>query len=190
MWLKGGRAMGPSALVGVIALIAIEYAASGGKLTGGAPTGAAPISALPRADPTFHARLVRGMCLGACPNYTVEIDAAGLVTFTGDRSTIEPSVACQGRRQWRAAPAAVARLQARVDASGFFGFKDAYVGDMTDMPRFSVTVTRGGRTKTVTDYIGLTVGMPKAMVDLEDAIDIAAGDRACVETSAASVKAR
>jgi hypothetical protein len=39
MWLKGVRAMGPSALVGVIALIAIEYAASGGKLTGGPTVG-------------------------------------------------------------------------------------------------------------------------------------------------------
>jgi hypothetical protein len=174
MWLKGGRAMGSSALVGVIALIAIEYAAAGGKLTAGPP----------RADPTFHVKLERGMCLGACPYYAVEIDAGGLVTFTGDKSTIEPSVPCLGRRQWRIAPAAVAQLRERVDASGFFGFKDEYAGEVTDMPRFSVTVTRNRRTKTVSDYVGLMVGMPRAMVDLEDAIDIAARDRACVETPA------
>jgi hypothetical protein len=170
MWLKGGRAMGPSALVGVIALIAIEYAAAGGKLTDGRP----------RADPTFHVKLVRGMCLGACPNYAVEIDANGLITFEGAKSMIEPSVPCHGRSQWRIAPAAVAQLRDQVDASGFFGFREDYAGAVTDMPRFSVTVTRNGRTKTVSDYVGLSVGMPHAMVDLENAIDVAAKDRACV----------
>jgi hypothetical protein len=172
--------MGPSAIVGVVALIAIEYAANGGQLTGKPPP----------ADPTFRVMLARGMCLGACPRYTVEIDSTGVVTFTGAKSTIEPSVPCLGRRQWRVAPAAVAQLQRQVDASGFFGFKDAYAGEITDMPRFSVTVTRGGRTKTVSDYVGLMVGMPKAMDDLENATDIAAHDMACVETPAATVKAR
>jgi hypothetical protein len=51
---------------------------------------------------------------------------------------------------------------------------------MTDMPTFTVTVTRRGSTKTVTDYVGLSVGMPQAMVDLENAIDETANDRACV----------
>jgi hypothetical protein len=180
MWLKTGRAMGPSAIVGVVALIAIEYAANGGQLTGKPPP----------ADPTFRVMLARGMCLGACPRYTVEIDSAGLVTFTGAKSTIEPSAPCLGRRRWRVPPAVVTQLQRQVDASGFFGLKDEYAGDVTDMPRFSVTVTRGGRTKTVSDYVGLTVGMPKAMADLEDDIDIAAHDMACVETSAAPAKAR
>jgi hypothetical protein len=179
MWFKGGRSMGPSALVGVIALIAIEYAANGGQF---APA--------PRADPKFRARLVRGMCLGDCPSYAVEIDAGGLVTFTGAKSTIEPSVPCLGRRQWRVTPAAVTQLRDKVDGSGFFSLRDAYTGHMTDMPQFSVTVTRNGRTKTVTDYLGLTVGMPKAMIDLEDAVDIAARDRACVDPAAARVKAQ
>jgi hypothetical protein len=179
MWFWGGRSMGPSAVVGVIALIAIEYAANGGQLTARAP----------RPDPTFRARLVRGMCLGACPSYAVEVDANGLVAFTGARSTIEPSVPCLGRRQWRVTPAAVTRLQDEVDASGFFGLRDAYTGHMTDLPQFSVTVTRNGRTKTVTDYLGLTVGVPKAMVDLENAIDVAARDPACVDPAAAPVKA-
>jgi len=180
MWFKGGRSMGPSALVGAVALIAIEYAANGGQLT----------AKLPHADPTFRAELTRGMCLGACPRYAVEVDSTGLVTFAGAKSTIEPSVPCLGRRQWRVPPTVVAQLERQVDASGFFGFKDEYAGAITDMPRFSVTVTRNGRTKTVSDYVGLMVGMPKAMADLENAIDIAAHDMACVETPAAPVKAR
>jgi hypothetical protein len=170
MWLKSGRSMGPSALVGVAALIAIEYAVGGGRLT------ARPASP----DPTFYARLARGPCLGSCPDYSVDIDAAGDVHFLGAQSATGPGVPCQGWHRWNVGPAAAAGLEAKVDASGFFGLEDAYRATITDLPTFTVTITRGGRTKTVVDYIGVSVGMPRAMVDLENAIDRAANDRACV----------
>jgi hypothetical protein len=169
MWLKGGRSMGPSALVGAIALIAIEYAASGGRFT-----------ARPSPDPTFSARLERGPCYGSCPSYSVAVDATGAVRFVGEKSVTGSGVPCQGERRWKIPASAVAKLEAKVDASGFFGFKPAYRAGMTDMPTFTVTVTRRGSTKTVTDYVGLSVGMPQAMVDLENAIDETANDRACV----------
>lgn len=174
MWFKGGRAMGPSALVGVIALVVIEYAANGGAL----------VARPPPSDPTFHARLERGLCYGACPVYTVDIDATGAVTFVGRKSATEPSAPCQGERHWRTPPAAVAKLEAQVEASGFFGFKDAYRANVTDMPTFTVTITRAGRSKTVVDYLGLSVGMPKAMVDLENAVDLAANTHDCVVAAA------
>ena len=140
------------------------------------PGSAAP----PASDPSFRVKLARGVCLGSCPVYEVEIDAAGLVTFTGSKSNLAPSVPCQGKRQWRIAPATVDQLRSLVDRSGFFGFSDRYTGGVTDMPAFAVTVTRNGRTKSVTDYVGLMVGMPRAMVDIENAIDAAANDKACV----------
>ena len=169
MWLKGGRSMGPSVLVGVFALVAIEYVASGGRFTAGPP-----------ADPNFSAQLVRGPCYGSCPSYSVTVDAAGAVRFVGEKSGAGRRAPCQGERRWRISANAVAALEARVDASGFFGLQRAYRAHMTDMPTFTVTITRRGRTKTVTDYVGLSVGMPQAMVDLENAIDEAANDRACV----------
>jgi hypothetical protein len=159
----------------------IALAALAALATASSPPG----SASSAADPTFRAKLVRGVCLGACPSYEVEIDAAGRVTFTGSKSAIEPSVRCLGKRQWRAPSAAVARLADVVDRSGFFGFKDEYQGAVTDMPSFTVTITRHGRTKSVRDYVGLAVGMPRAMVDIENAIDAAANDRACVIAPAA-----
>ena len=140
---------------------------------------ASTASAAP-SDPTFHAKLERGMCLGACPHYEVEIAADGQVTFTGGRSYIEPSVVCQGERQWQVSPADVATLEALIDRSGFFGFKAEYRGDMTDMAQMVVTVTRHGRTKSVTDYIGRMVGMPAAVTEIEEAIDTATQTRACV----------
>jgi hypothetical protein len=169
MWLKGGRTMGSSALVGAIALVAIEYAASGGRFT-----------ARPSPDPTFSARLVRGPCYGSCPSYSVAVDPTGAVRFVGERSVTGSGVPCQGERRWKIPANAVSKLEAKIDASGFFGLRPAYRAGITDMPTFAVTVTRRGRTKTVTDYIGLSVGMPQAMVDLENAIDEAANDRACV----------
>ena len=171
MWLKGGRAMGPSALVGIATLVAIEYVASGGQL--------GPRAA-PAADPTFHARLARGPCLGSCPDYSVDIDAAGLVTFVGRKSTIEPSVPCLGTRHGRISAAGVATLETEVDRADPFALKDAYRAAITDQPTFTVTVTRRGRSKTIIDYVGEMVGMPKAVIDLENAIDEAADDRACV----------
>ena len=118
MWLNGGRTMGTSVLVGAAALIAIEYAAGGGQLTARSPP----------PDPTFHVRLERGMCFGACPHYQVDIDADGDVTFVGARSYIEPSVACQGERRWKVSPAEVARLEAFIVRSSFFRLKGLLSG--------------------------------------------------------------
>ena len=147
-------------------------------------------AAAPATDPTFHVILERGMCLAACPNYRVEIDASGQVTFTGSNSFIPPHVPCQGRHQWRIDPAAVVKLEALVDERRFFAFKDKYEAEITDMPPFTVTVTRNGRTKAVRDYVGQMVGMPKAVAEIEEAIDVAAGDRDCVIARTAATPAQ
>jgi len=171
MWFKQSRALGPSAVVGIVAMVAIEYAANGGQLVP---------QAAPAADPTFQAHLERGPCLGACPVYSVDIDAAGHVTFVGRRSTTEPSVSCQGTRHGLISAHGVSALEASVDRSGVFGLKAAYQAPITNQSAFRVTVTRHGRTKTVLDYAGGMVGMPKAVTELETAIDSATDDRACV----------
>jgi hypothetical protein len=172
VWLKGGRVMGPSALVGVVALVAIEYAVNGGSLT-----------PRPPADPSFRARLDRSPCLGPCPSYGVEIDAAGAVTFEGRAGARDGHVGCKCKLTWRVPAASAARLEAIVDASGFFGFRADYSAALTDAPRYTVTVTRGGRTKTVSDYLGGRVGMPLSMTRVEDAIDAASGDARCIGLS-------
>jgi Domain of unknown function (DUF6438) len=170
MWFKESRALGPSAVVGVIAMVAIEYAANGGRLI--------PAVA-PAADPSFHARLERGHCAGPCPVYSVDIDAAGHVTFLGQTSSVGPSVSCQGLRHGLISAHGVAALQGSVDRSGIFGLPDSYASGAAT-PVVRVTVTRAGRTKTVSENGRAAVGAPKAMTGLETAIDDAADDRACV----------
>ena len=46
---------------------------------------------------------------------------------------------------------------------------------MTDNPIHRITLSMSGRSKTITDYVGLAAGMPKSVADLEAAIDAAAG---------------
>jgi hypothetical protein len=137
------------------------------------------------ADPSFRVKLERGMCLGACPVYSVEVDATGLVIFTGRRSMVAPHVPCQGERRWRISAAAVTRLRALIDARGFFGLEDSYAGGVTDSPGYTLTVTRRGRTKRVYDYVGAMVGMPRSVAEIEQAVDSAAGDKDCVVGAAA-----
>jgi len=132
-------------------------------------------------DPTFKVLLERGPCFGSCPVYSVQVDAEGHVVWHGRRSTAGISVACQGERRWRVGADAVAKLEAQVDGSGFFQFADAYRGRVTDLPTYTVTVTRRGRTKTVVDYAGGTVGMPAEMTTLELAIDDQAGAIRCID---------
>jgi hypothetical protein len=161
-------------------IAAIVLIATTGACSPAAPSSAPPGASPSAQDPTFQATLERGMCLGPCPVYQVAIDSSGLVTFTGSNSNIAPHVPCQGRRQWRIDPAAVARVEALIDRADFFSFKPEYTASITDQAPYAVTVTRRGQTKRVQDYVGQMAGMPKAMTEIEDAIDIAAGDKDCV----------
>jgi hypothetical protein len=55
---------------------------------------------------------------------------------------------------------------------------------VTDSPTYIVTIDTGHRAKSVIDYVGLDVGMPRAEKDLEDAIDEVAGTRRWIEGGA------
>jgi hypothetical protein len=73
-------------------------------------------------------------------------------------------------------PAAdVARLVARFDEIGFDNLRDAYRGEMTDLPTYTLSITRNGQTKTVVDYGGVQAGMPREVRDLQREVDNVAG---------------
>jgi len=141
-----------------------------------------PASALADApDPTFQATLRRGPCMGTCANYSVSIDAGGKVTFSGSRPSRGPAPPpCPGTQTWRIPLSSVTTLRDQLDRADFFALKDSYRGGLMDVPTFSVTVTRGGRTKTVVDRAGEMAGMPKSVHEIEAAIDKAAGDDRCL----------
>jgi hypothetical protein len=120
------------------------------------------------ADPTFQVTLHRGPCFRTCASYSVSIDAGGTVTFVGP---------CVGPRPGRMPPSSVAALEAEIDRAGFFALNASYRSGLMDVPEYSLTVTRHGRTKTVIDRAGEMVGMPKSVHEIEAAIETAGDDR-------------
>lgn len=113
--------------------------------------------------------LKRTQCFGSCPAYTVTISGTGEVTWLGDAN-----VAVRGQAKDKIDPKVVMALLDRARAAGFFDLRAVYRGDATDGPTFTITITRGGRTKQVEDYVGALVGMPYEVTLLEQAIDRAA----------------
>lgn len=114
--------------------------------------------------------LSRGVCFGFCPEYTVTISGAGEVRYEGRRF-----VNVVGQRTATVSREEVARLVRRFDEIGFDRLRDAYRSQVTDLPTYVVSITRGGRTKTVVDYGGTGAGMPTAVRELQDEIDRVAG---------------
>jgi hypothetical protein len=120
-------------------------------------------------------KLERTPCFGPCPVYSVTIDATGNVTYDGVKF-----VRVEGRQSARISPSRVAALLEAAERIGFFGLQDQYrtirnpdgtVTIVSDLPTTFVTITRGGRSKRVENYLGAPAGLK----ELEQQIDEAAG---------------
>jgi hypothetical protein len=115
--------------------------------------------------------LHRSGCEGTCPIYTVTIHGDGRVVLAAGAYALLP-----GTHEDRIAPANVAALFAQFKKAGFFNLHSEYVlKDTYDAPEYVLTVDTGQRQKSVTDYLGVAAGMPKAVTELEKAVDKAAG---------------
>jgi hypothetical protein len=110
--------------------------------------------------------LTRSVCFGFCPDYTVSINQDGLVTYEGRRF-----VNVSGIQTEQIAPADVQALLARFDAIDFTALRDEYRAHVSDLPTYTVTLVRDGRTKTVVDYGGLGAGMSESVRELQTEID-------------------
>ena len=113
--------------------------------------------------------LERTACYGTCPYYNVEIRGDGTVTYMGVNF-----VAAKGVRTGHISEQALRRLYDAFAKADFFWTFDDYTAPITDLPTYTITLSYDGRSKTVEDYAGRHVGMPKEITDLEDAIDAAA----------------
>jgi hypothetical protein len=133
-----------------------------------APAEPTPVPPTPATN--VEITLVRGVCFGYCPDYTVTINGDGQVRYTGRRF-----VNAVGERTATIPREDVARLVARFDEIGFTNLQDAYRANVSDLPTYRVTLTRNGQTKTVVDYGGTGAGMPPSVRELQDEIDRVAG---------------
>jgi Domain of unknown function (DUF6438) len=103
---------------------------------------------------------------GTCPAYSVTIFGDGTVHYTGDRFVLVP-----GNHSAHISPDAVRDLLQQFRKADFLSAKDKYVGNWTDNPTQTITLTIGPQTKTVTDYVGTDDGLPLAIRNLEQQID-------------------
>lgn len=130
----------------------------------------APVDAQPQASEDVTITLARSACYGACPIYRVSVDGAGNVTYNG-----EAFVNVRGEQRAQIPASDVQALLRRFDEIGFTRLRDQYRANVTDLPTYSITLTRNGVTKTVVDYGGMGAGMPESVRSLQDEIDRVAG---------------
>lgn len=147
------------------------------------------LQSAPQAVPDdFVIKLERTSCYGACPVYSVSVDAKGWVTYEGKKF-----VRVVGRQTDQIPVNRVAELVATVDRIRFFELDNQYrfirnadgtTTSVTDLPTTLVTVTRGGQTKQIEDYIGA----PESLHQLEKAVDEAARTKRWISLDQATLR--
>ena len=118
---------------------------------------------------SLNITLDRSPCFGRCPDYKVEIHGDGTVIYDGRNF-----VAVQGRRESHIPIYKVRSLFEQFRLVRYFSLKDSYQSSATDLPTYVTSIAFDDKTKSVKDHLGTAVGMPHAVVELEDAIDRAA----------------
>jgi ankyrin repeat protein len=119
---------------------------------------------------TLEFQLERTLCRGSCPSYIVSIAGDGTVRFDG-----RASVAIPGLHGAHISLDAVTQLIQQFRAANFLAALPKYRSDWTDNSTQTLSLHINGQVKTVVDYIGLEVGLPLAIRNLETALDSAAG---------------
>ena len=130
------------------------------------PAGSTPVQG------PIEITLERTACFGFCPVYTVTLRDDGTVTYVG-----KEHVKVTGQQTWKVDPAAVRALAQEMQKEGFFELQDEYRAMITDNPTVYTTLTAGGRTKKVLDY----VAGPQKLKDFEAKIDQVAGTQKYVK---------
>jgi hypothetical protein len=129
-------------------------------------------------------QLSRSGCYGSCPSYTVIIRGDGTVSYRGNRYVSIP-----GEHVSRIDAAKVTALLERFRAANFFGLRDSYSAYVTDVPTYEISVRVGDRAKVIGDRFGERAGMPTAITELEEAVDLAADSARWVTSSPATLEA-
>jgi len=103
----------------------------------------------------------RGACYGRCPQYSMSIKANGDVEFEGIKDTT-----VNGKTSGTIAPDEVKGLIAEFEKIGFFELDDQYneqncPNSATDQSTVIISLTAGGKTKTISHYTGCVEDDPE-----------------------------
>lgn len=121
-------------------------------------------------------------CFGTCPAYSVAIHGDGRVDFSSEGFVLVP-----GEHRYRIPMAKVEELVSLFRQADFWSLDPAYEAEATDLSTTKLTFKAGNQSKTVTDYAGTMVGMPRAVRQLEEAIDQAADSEALIKGNAQTI---
>jgi hypothetical protein len=102
----------------------------------------------------------------------VTIREDGTVSYEGGQHA-----KVSGKQTWKIDPAAVRALAKEMEDAGYFELENEYRSMVTDHPTTYTSLTTGGRTKKVLDYVA---GPPK-LKEIEERIDAVAGTKKYVK---------
>jgi hypothetical protein len=152
------------------------------------PNGGRPATKVPFPDvrnwSSLEITLQRGVCFGNCAAYKVRIKDDGTIEYEGYNF-----VAVPGHHVGRVTEAAVRELYEEFRKADFFWLLDNYSAPITDNPAYQLDIAFDDKHKSVGDYVGRAVGMPKAVTDLENAIDTVANTKKWVTGDAETIPA-
>lgn len=127
--------------------------------------------------------LERTGCLGSCPSYRVEVQGDGTVLYEG-----RGSIAIEGHHRATVPQENVREVVKEFRDADYYSLRDEYVTNVTDNPTCLTSITIDGRLKTVKDYVGLEMGMPMAVSDVEKSVDRLAGTERWTKGNAETVR--
>jgi hypothetical protein len=134
------------------------------------------------AAPDVEITLERTTCLASCPGYRVTVRGDGTGEFEG-----MGYVDVMGKHAFAVPPEEVAALVEQARRDDLWSMRESYEAEVSDGPTYTLTLREGWATHRISDYLGATVGMPKAVTAMEDAVDRVARSRQWVFLSSAAV---
>ncbi len=114
-----------------------------------------------RADSLFL-YLERTPCFGPCKAYRITVYRSGHATYDG-RLNMEK----EGPHTTRIEKEILAECLAKAREHGFFGLKDTYDAEVTDLPSTVVRIVADGKDKRVLGRVGQPEAFKRLVADLE-----------------------
>ena len=131
---------------------------------------------IPEVPSDFSVSLMRSVCLGSCPVYSLMVFADGSVLYDGMKF-----VPIEGHRRASISASEVAELYRTVIDDDFFELEDDYAGIILDAPFTTISITLNGNKKIVRgigcesslhrDFCGAIDRPPDVFCEIEDMLD-------------------
>lgn len=116
--------------------------------------------------------LARSGCFGTCPAYKVTVHGDGHVEYVGSGFTD-----VQGTVSYRIPREQVQQLVESVRSADLWSLRETYDAPITDNPTYQLRLKFGNQVHCISDYVGAMVGIPHAVTEFEDELDLASGAR-------------